>query len=52
MPTFYSPINARFNGRRSDATLHAFVAIIGDILSSHDKNQIHVQINVHVHTVS
>ena len=51
MATFYSLINARFNERRSDAILHAFVAIIGDILSSHDKNQIHVYNHVRVHTV-
>ena len=35
MPDFYSMINARFNERRTDANR-------GDILSSHDKNQIHV----------
>ena len=33
---------SRFNERRTDANA-AFVAIIEDILSSHDKNQIHVQ---------
>ena len=31
-----------FNERRTDANLHTFVAIIADISSSHDKNQIHV----------
>ena len=35
----YSLINARFNEHRTDANLQAFVAISGDILSSHDKNQ-------------
>ena len=40
---------SRFNGRRTDAKLHAFVAIIGDILSSHDKNQIHVHNHARVH---
>ena len=38
-------INARFNERRTDANR-------GDILSSHDKNQIHVHNHEHVHTVS
>ena len=38
-------INARFNERRTDANR-------GDILSSHDKNQIHVQNHARVHTVS
>ena len=33
---------SRFNERRTDANLHAFVAINADISSSHDKNQIHV----------
>ena len=36
----------------TDANLHAFVAIIGDMLSSHDKNQIHVHNHARVHTVS
>ena len=45
MPNFYSMINARFNERRTDAN-H------GDILSSHDKNQIHVHNHARVHTVS
>ena len=40
---------SRFNERRTDANLHAFVAIIGDILSSHDKNQIHVHNHARVH---
>ena len=31
------PDNARFNERWSIAIMHAFVAIIGDILSYHDK---------------
>ena len=54
MPNYYPLINARFNERRADANLHAFdiVAIIGDILSSHDKNQIHVHNHARVHTVS
>ena len=38
-------INARFNERRADANR-------GDILSSHDKNQIHVHNHARVHTVS
>ena len=38
-------INARFNERRTDANC-------GDILSSHDKNQIHVHNHARVHTVS
>ena len=38
-------INARFNERRTDANR-------GDILSSHDKNQIHVHNHARVHTVS
>ena len=38
-------INARFNERRTDANR-------GDILSSHDKNQIHVHSHARVHTVS
>ena len=38
-------INARFNERRTDANR-------GDILSSHDKNQIHVHNHACVHTVS
>ena len=41
MPNFYS----RFNERRTDANR-------GDILSSHDKNQIHVHNHARVHTVS
>ena len=45
MPNFYSKINARFNERRTDANR-------GDILSSHDKNQIHVHNHARVHTVS
>ena len=45
MPNFYSMINARFNERRTDANR-------GDILSSHDKNQIHVHNHAGVHTVS
>ena len=45
-------INARFNGRLTHANLHAFAAIIGDILPSHDKNQIHVHNHAGVHTVS
>ena len=52
MPNFYSLINARFKERRTDANLHACVAIIGDILSSHDKNQIHVHNHARVHTLS
>ena len=38
-------INARFNERLTDANR-------GDILSSHDKNQIHVHNHTRVHTVS
>ena len=38
-------INAKFNERRTDANR-------GDILSSHDKNQIHVHNHARVHTVS
>ena len=38
-------INARFNERRTDANR-------GDILFSHDKNQIHVHNHARVHTVS
>ena len=38
-------INARFNECRTDANR-------GDILSSHDKNQIHVHNHARVHTVS
>ena len=38
-------INARFNERRTDANR-------GDILSSHDKNQIHVHNHARAHTVS
>ena len=38
-------INARFNERWADANR-------GDILSSHDKNQIHVHNHARVHTVS
>ena len=38
-------INARFNERQTDANR-------GDILSSHDKNQIHVHNHARVHTVS
>ena len=45
MPNFYSMINARFNEHRTDANR-------GDILSSHDKNQIHVHNHARVHTVS
>ena len=45
MPNFYSMINARFNERRTDANR-------GDILSSHDKNKIHVHNHARVHTVS
>ena len=40
---------SRFNERRTDAKLHAFVAIIGDILSGHDKNLIHVHNHARVH---
>ena len=39
----------RFNERRTDANLHSFVAIIRDILSSHNKNQIHVHNHARVH---
>ena len=42
---FYSMINARFNERQTDANR-------GDILSSHDRNQIHVHNQARVHTVS
>ena len=45
MPNFYSMINARFNERRTDANR-------GDILSSHDKNRLHVHNHARVHTVS
>ena len=45
MPNFYKTINARFNERWTDANR-------GDILSSHDKNQIHVHNHARVHTVS
>ena len=38
-------INARFNERRTDANR-------GDILSSHDKNQIHVHNHARVHPVT
>ena len=38
-------INARFNDRRTNANR-------GNILSSHDKNQIHVNNHARVHTVS
>ena len=38
-------INAKFNERRTDANR-------GDILSSHDKNQIHVHSHARVHTMS
>ena len=38
-------INASFNERRTDANRR-------DILSSHDKNQIHVHNHARVHTVS
>ena len=38
-------LNARLNERRTDANR-------GDILSSHDKNQIHVHNHARVHTVS
>ena len=44
MPNFYSMINARFNERRTDANR-------GDILSSHDKNKIHVQPRARAHSV-
>ena len=40
---------SRFNERQTDANLHAFVAIIADILFSHDKNQIHVHNHARVH---
>ena len=42
MPNFYSLINTTFIESRTDANLHDFVAIVEDILSSHDKSQIHV----------
>ena len=42
-----SQINVKFNEHRTDANLHAFVAIIGDILSSHDRNQKHVHNHAH-----
>ena len=45
MPNFYSMINARFNERRTYANR-------GDILSSYDKNQIHVHNHTRVRTVS
>ena len=45
MPNFYSMTNARFNERWTDANR-------GDILSSHDKNQIHVHNHARVHSVS
>ena len=45
MPNFYSMINARFNERWTDANR-------GDLLSNHDKNQIHVRNHTRVHTVS
>ena len=38
MPNFYSLINARFNERLTDANLHPFVTITGDILSSQKSN--------------
>ena len=38
-------LSARFNERRTDANR-------GDILSSHDKNQIHVHNHARMHTVS
>ena len=40
---------SRFHERRTEANLHAFVAIITDISSSHDKNQIHVHNHARVH---
>ena len=40
---------SRINERRTDAKLHAFVAIIGDILYSHDKNQIHLHNHARMH---
>ena len=40
---------SRFNERRTDENLHAFVAIIADISSSHDKNQMHVHNHGRVH---
>ena len=40
---------SRFNERQTDENLHAFVAIIADISSSHDKNQIHVHNHARVH---
>ena len=51
MPNFYSLINAKFNECWTDANLHAFVAIIGDILFSHDINQIHVHNHARAHSV-
>ena len=43
MPNFYSLLNALGSMNVGLMQMHAFVAIIEDILSSHDKNQIHVQ---------
>ena len=43
MPNFYSLINALGSMNVGLVQMHAFVAIIEDILSSHDKNQINVQ---------
>ena len=40
---------SRFNESRTDANLHAFVAIIAHISASHDKNQIHVHNHARVH---
>ena len=40
---------SRFIERRTDENLHTFVAIIADISSSHDKNQIHVHNHARVH---
>ena len=40
---------SRFNEHQTDADLQAFVANIGDILSSHDKNRIHVHNHARVH---
>ena len=49
------PDNARFNERRSDAILHAVVAIIGDILSCLDKKTTNTytctQPRAHAHSV-
>ena len=45
MPNFCSMINARFNERWTDANRR-------DILSSHDKNQIHVHNHARIHIVS